>query len=150
MSEAMCVTIVCRQRMCKAGVHRKAACTPSTGGLPVLEGSQQTIRACATAACHRIGGLPILKAASSPAAHFNQVRASGKLCANHKGSANECQRHIGLQHARRGLCALSFAHQPNWSLQGANTFDRFGYAKRAPLNLGVRPLNSWRNQDEQI
>jgi len=104
--------------MRKAGVHRKAACTPPASGLPVLEGSHQTSRTCATAACQRIGGLSVLKAASSSAAHFNQARASGKLCAHHKGSANECQWHIGRQHAQRGLRALCFAQQPNWALQG--------------------------------
>ncbi len=37
-----------------------------------LEGSQQTTKPRATAACHRIGRLSVLKAASSPAAHFKQ------------------------------------------------------------------------------
>ena len=104
--------------MCKAGVHRTAANMPPTSGLPVLEGSQQTTQVRATTACHRIGGLSVLKAASSPTVHFNQARASGKLCVHHKGSANECQWHIGTQHACRGLRALCFAHQPNCPVKG--------------------------------
>ena len=50
--------------------------------------------------------------------HFTQPRASGKLYAHHKGSANECQWHIGPQHACRGLRALCFAHQPNCPVKG--------------------------------
>ena len=120
--------------MCKVGVHRKAACMPSTSGLPVLEGSQQTTQVRATAACHRTGGLSVLKAASSPTVHFTQPQASGKLCAHHKGSANECQWHIGRQQARRGLSALCFAHQPNCPVKGTPIRQR---ALRSPSG---RPL----------
>jgi hypothetical protein len=134
--------------MCKAGVHRKAACTPSTIGLPVLEGSQQTIWACATAVCQRIGGLSVLKAASSPAVHFTQPRASGKLCAHHKGSANECQWHVGLQHARRGLSALCFAHQPNCLVKGTPIRLRTlpsPSERPLPLALGLNKKCLWKS-----